>query len=76
MITDKTIELELECLKRLRKELIAAVDRYDTQVTRVTNLMNKTREVWLDEPIYQTEVTELVKAVHKADNAFGVIHEL
>jgi len=78
MITKKTVELELECLKRLREELVEALDRYAIQVTRVSNLVCKTEtnEVWLDESICQTEVTELVKAVHKADNELGVTHEL
>ena len=78
MITKKTVELELECLKRLREELVEALDRYAIQVCRVFNLVRKTEtnEVWLDESIYQTEVTELVKAVHKADNELGVTHEL
>jgi len=78
MITKKTIELELECLKRLRKELVEALDRYDTQVCRVSNLVRKTEtnEVWLDESICQTEVVELFNAMHKADNELGVTHEL
>lgn len=75
MIIKKTIESEIDCLKRLRRELAEAIDRYETQVIRVSNLSNKSNVVWTDEHIYRREASDLVTAVHKADDKLGVPHE-
>lgn len=75
MITKKTLESEVDCLKRLRRELAEAIDRYETQVIRVSNLSNKSNIVWLDEHIYRREASDLVTSVHKADDKLGVPHE-
>lgn len=75
MIIKKTIESEIDCLKRLRRELAEAIDRYETQVIRVSNLSNKSNVVWTDEHIYRREASDLVTSVHKADDELGVPHE-